>query len=107
MVALRETLVMSASVLAAILWALAATVTALLPMRHQMAPGLALLLAAPALIVWIGAAHGWVWTMPALAAFLSMFRNPLRYFARRALGRPAPLPPELERRQEPVEERHP
>jgi hypothetical protein len=98
---------MSSSVLAAILWALAATVTALLPMRHQMAPGLALLLAAPVLIVWIGAAHGWVWAMPALAAFLSMFRNPLRYFARRALGRPAPLPPELERRQEPVEERHP
>jgi hypothetical protein len=92
---------MSPPVVAAIFWALAATVTALLPMRRQMVPGLALLVAAPVLILWIGAAHGWLWTLPALAAFLSMFRNPLLYLLRRATGRPAPLPPELEPPPEP------
>lgn len=86
-------------VIAAVIWALAATVTALLPMRAQMIPGLALLVAAPILIVWIGVAYGWLWAVPALLAFVSMFRNPLLYFARRALGRPAPLPPDLERRE--------
>lgn len=90
---------MTAPLIAACLWALAATATAFLPMRRQMVPGVALLVAAPALLVWIGAVHGVWWGLAALAAFLSMFRNPLIYFARRALGRPAPLPPELERRQ--------
>ena len=88
---------MTAPVIAAILWTMAATVTALLPMRAQMVPGIALLVAAPGLIVWIGAAHGWLWALGATLAFLSMFRNPLLYFARRALGRPAPLPKELEK----------
>ncbi len=87
---------MSAPVVAAIFWALAATATALLPMRRQMVPGVALLIAAPLLIVWLGATHGWLWTLPALAAFLSMFRNPLIHLFRRATGRPAPLPPDLE-----------
>jgi hypothetical protein len=89
----------SPAAVAAIAWVLAATGVALLPMRRQMLPGLLLLLAAPAVIVWIGWTHGWLWTLPALLAVLSMFRNPLLYLARRALGRPARLPPELERRQ--------
>lgn len=89
---------MSGALIAAIAWALAATVTAFLPMRAQMVPGIALLIAAPVLIGWIAVAHGWVWAVGAVLAFVSMFRNPLMYFARRALGRPAPLPPELERR---------
>ncbi|HMO07598.1 MAG TPA: DUF2484 family protein [Paracoccaceae bacterium] len=89
---------MSTPLIAAIVWALAATATAFLPMRRQMVPGIALLISAPVLIVWIGLAHGWLWGVGGLLAFLSMFRNPLIYFARRALGRPAPLPPELERR---------
>lgn len=87
---------MSAPLVAACLWVLAATVTALLPMRRQMVPGVALLVAAPLLLVWIGLAHGWLAATLGALAFLSMFRNPLLYFARRALGRPAPLPPELE-----------
>ncbi len=90
---------MTAPLIAAVVWALAATVTALLPMRAQMVPGLALLIAAPVLILWIGATHGWLWAIPALLAFVSMFRNPLLYFYRRATGRPAPLPPDLERRE--------
>jgi hypothetical protein len=85
---------MSAPLIAAVLWALAATATAFLPFRRQFIPGVALLLAAPALIVWIGTTHGWLFAALGLAAFLSMFRNPLIYFARRAMGLPVTRPDE-------------
>jgi len=85
----------SPALVAGCLWVIASAVTAMLPMRRQMVPGIALLLAAPVLILWIGASHGWGWAALGIFAFLSMFRNPLRYFLRRALGRPAELPPEL------------
>lgn len=88
---------MSTPLILGALWVIAAAITAMLPMRAQMVPGLALLAAAPVLLVWIGWVHGWVWLALGLFAFVSMFRNPLRYFARRALGRPAPLPRELEK----------
>jgi hypothetical protein len=78
----------------ACLWALAATATAMLPMRLQFAPGLLLLVSAPVLVVWIGVAHGWWVAGLGLAAFVSMFRRPLGYLARRALGRPAARPDE-------------
>jgi signal transduction histidine kinase len=78
------------------LWVVASAVVAMLPMRRQMVPGLALLIAAPVLLVWIGWMHGWIWLAFGLFAFVSMFRNPLLYFARRALGRPAPLPKDLQ-----------
>lgn len=77
------------------LWALAATATAFLPMRRQMVPGIALLIAAPLLLVWIGIVHGALMAGLGTLAFLSMFRNPLIYLTRRAMGRAAPLPPEL------------
>ncbi|MBI1170637.1 DUF2484 family protein [bacterium] len=78
------------------LWVIAAAVTAMLPMRAQMVPGLSLLVAAPVLLVWIGVTHGFVWLAAGLFALLSMFRRPLNYFARKALGLPLPeLPPEL------------
>lgn len=77
------------------LWVLAAAITAMLPMRRQMVPGVALLVAAPILLIWIAMVHGWVWAAIGIFAFGSMFRNPLIYFARRALGKPAELPPEL------------
>ena len=70
------------------LWIIAAAVTAMLPMQRQMLPGWTLLIAAPALLIWIGAAHGWLWVAFGLFAFLSMFRRPLIYFARRARGLP-------------------
>ncbi|WP_431300328.1 DUF2484 family protein [Tabrizicola sp. BL-A-41-H6] len=76
-------------------WIIAAAIVAMLPMKRQMLPGMALLVAAPVLLVWIAYAHGWIWLALGLFAFLSMFRNPLLYFVRRALGRPADLPPEL------------
>jgi Protein of unknown function (DUF2484) len=88
---------MSMPLILGCLWVLASAIVAMLPMRAQMVPGVALLVAAPVLLVWIGIVHGWVWLAIGLFAFVSMFRNPLRYFLRRALGRPAPLPKELEK----------
>lgn len=88
---------MSTPLILGCVWVLASAIVAMLPMRAQMVPGLALLVAAPMLLVWIGWLHGWLWLAIGLFAFLSMFRNPLRYFLRRALGRPAPLPPELKK----------
>ena len=74
------------------LWVVAATVVALLPMRRQYVPGVALLVLAPVVIVWIGIAHGWLWGALALAGFVSMFRNPLRYFWRLAKGERSEVP---------------
>ena len=67
-------------------WVVASAIVAMLPMRMQYPPGIALLIAAPLLILWIGAIHGWPWAVGGLFAFVSMFRNPLRYFARRLFG---------------------
>ena len=88
---------MSTPLILGCFWVLAATATAMLPMRRQMVPGLALLAAALVLLVWIGLVHGWLWLAIGLFAFLSMFRNPLLYVLRRALGRPARVPKELEK----------
>ena len=68
------------------LWVLAATLVAFLPMRYQYAPGLALVLAAPVLIYLIGRDVALWAGIAAGLAFVSMFRKPLRYFAKRALG---------------------
>ena len=76
-------------------WVFAATAVAMLPMRHQYMPGVALLVAAPVLILWIGISVAWWAGALALAAFVSMFRNPLRYFWARARGQNPQLPPEL------------
>lgn len=78
---------MSPALIAAALWVIAASAVAFLPMRRQFAPGFVLLAAAPVLIIWIGAAHGWIWSVIGLAAFISMFRRPLWYLSRKALGR--------------------
>jgi Protein of unknown function (DUF2484) len=88
---------MSLPLILGCIWVLAAAIVAMLPMKRQMVPGVALLIAAPVLLVWIGWVHGWLWLAFGLFAFLSMFRNPLLYFLRRAMGRPAPLPKELEK----------
>ncbi|MEZ5716677.1 MAG: DUF2484 family protein [Paracoccaceae bacterium] len=88
---------MSASLFLGCIWVLAATVVAMLPMRAQMVPGLGLLIAAPLLIGFIGHQHGWILAVAGLAAFLSMFRNPLKYLIRRAMGQRPELPAELRR----------
>ncbi|MBJ3762256.1 DUF2484 family protein [Maribius pontilimi] len=88
---------MTTALTLACLWVLAAAATAMLPMRRQYVPGIALLVVAPVLLVFVAKAHGlWV-TVACVVALLSMFRNPLIYFARRAMGLPVSLPEELER----------
>jgi len=77
---------MTLAIVAGAIWVLAATGVALLPMRHQYRPGVVLLALAPVLIGWLWVAFGWIAGLAALAAFVSMFRNPLRYFWRRAMG---------------------
>ena len=73
---------------------LAASITALLPMRRQFPPGITLLVLAPVLLVWIGYEHGFWVVLAATLAFLSMFRNPLIYLAKKALGLPVRHPGE-------------
>lgn len=75
-----------------ILWVFAAVTVALLPMRLQYAPGIVLLLAAPVLIGAIGLQHSWLLAFVAMAGFVSMFRNPLRYFWARLRRRPTRVP---------------
>ncbi|MCU0801984.1 MAG: DUF2484 family protein [Rhodobacteraceae bacterium] len=86
---------MSTPLIIGCIWVFAAAATAMLPMKRQMVPGVILLIIAPVLIGWIGWVHGWIWAAVGLFAFVSMFRNPLIYFAKRAMGKPVELPPEL------------
>jgi membrane glycosyltransferase len=81
---------MSWSIIVSAVWVLAATMTALLPMRGQYVPGVALLILAPLLIVWLGYDFGW--SVAAFAGFASMFRNPLKYFYARARGLDVEVP---------------
>jgi hypothetical protein len=66
--------------------------TAVLPLKHQMIPGIALLITAPVLLFWTAMAYGWIWLCFGLFAFVSMFRRPLIYFARSAFGLPTDRP---------------
>ena len=80
---------MDYSVIFAALWVICATVVALLPMRLQFPPGLALLIAAPCLLAWIAVDHGaWIF-LAGLFAFVSMFRRPLIYLFYRAFRKGA------------------
>lgn len=73
---------MTASLILAALWVLAATGVAFLSMRYQYIPGLALLIAAVPLLVFLAIQHN-VWIVLAvLAAILSMFRRPLKALLR-------------------------
>lgn len=83
---------MSLSIALAVAWVFAATFVAMLPMRRQFAPGVALLIAAPMLIALLGYQYGWLAGVGALAAFLSMFRNPLRYYWRKWRGLETEVP---------------
>ncbi len=78
---------MSVPLILGCLWVVAAAIVAMLPMRLQYAPGFALLLLAPVLIIWIGIDYGWPWAALGLFAFVSMFRKPLFHFARYLTGR--------------------
>lgn len=76
---------MSLPLILSCLWVVAASIVAFLPMRLQFVPGLVLLLLAPGLILWVGASHGWLWSIPAALALISMFRRPLGYLVRKAM----------------------
>ena len=79
---------------AAIIWVIAATITAMLPYSRQFPPGLTLLFTAPLLIAWLAWDQGPVIGLLALAGFASMFRNPLIYFWRKWRGQPMERPEE-------------
>ncbi|WP_458790072.1 DUF2484 family protein [Yoonia sp. MH D7] len=83
---------MSYSLILAAIWVVLATVVALLPMRRQYVPGVVLLILAPVLIVWVGVDFGWFYGVIALAGFVSMFRNPLRYIWARLKGENPQVP---------------
>ena len=86
---------MSTSIILGCLYVLAATVTAMLPMKRQYIPGVALLITAPLLLIYIGSQHGFIVVGLCLLAFLSMMRNPLRYLWAKLRGQNPELPPEL------------
>lgn len=67
-------------------WVFASALIAMLPMRRQYLPGVTLLLSAPVLIVLIAHEVGLWAGVAAVLAFVSMFRNPLRYFWKRLTG---------------------
>ncbi|MGJ8616500.1 MAG: DUF2484 family protein [Sulfitobacter sp.] len=75
-----------------ILWVFSSVGVAMLPMRRQYIPGVALLIAAPVLIVMIGLQVGWIVAALALAAFVSMFRNPLKYIFAKLKGENPEVP---------------
>lgn len=70
------------------LWVIAASLTALLPLRRQFLPGWCLLILAPFLLIWIGRDYGFGWLALGLFAVLSFFRRPLLHLALRALHLP-------------------
>lgn len=76
----------------AIAWVFAATGVAFLPMRRQYVPGVILLAAAPVLIALLWVQYNWIVGVCALLAFLSMFRNPLRYLWKKWRGLPVEVP---------------
>jgi len=73
-------------------WVFASAGVAMLPMKHQYIPGVALLCAAPFLIVMIAMAVGWLPAALGFAAFVSMFRNPLRYIFAKLRGQNPQVP---------------
>jgi len=83
---------MSLSLIFGAIYVLCAAVVALLPIRQQYWPAGLMLLLAPILLAFIGYQHGWIWLALGLFAFLSMFRNPLRYLWKKARGQHVELP---------------
>jgi len=75
-----------------VLWVFASAGCAMLPMRHQYYPGVALLIAAPVLLFLIGQQVGWIPALLGLAGFVSMFRNPLRYILAKLRGQNPQIP---------------
>lgn len=86
------TLPISLPVVLAVTWVFAATLVAFLPLRQQYLPGVLLLVLAPVVIALLWISHGWIAGAAATAGFVSMFRNPLRYFWQKWRGTLAEAP---------------
>ena len=87
---------MQLSLILAFLWVVASVITGMMPMKHQFIPGLTLLILTPFMLGFLGYQYSiWV-VLLGLAAFISMFRNPLKYLVRKALGKPVTIPREFE-----------
>lgn len=77
---------------ACILWVFLSATVATFPLRMQYIPGAILLGAAPVLLLLIGVQAGWLYALPALVAFVSMFRNPLRFVLAKLRGQEFHVP---------------
>lgn len=75
-----------------VLWVFASAACAMLPIRHQYVPAVTLLIAAPVLLFFIGQQVGWIPALLGLAAFISMFRNPLRFIIAKLRGQNPQVP---------------
>ena len=83
---------MSLSLTFGAIYVLCAAIVAMLPIRRQYWPAGIMLIMAPVLLGFIGYQHGWIWFALGMFAFLSMFRNPLRYLWKKARGEHVELP---------------
>lgn len=81
-------MIVSASIVSCCVWALLASVTALLPLRVQYAPAIMLAIVVPFLLIFVGFEHGLGAVALGLVAFVSLFRVPLLYVARQMIGEP-------------------
>jgi hypothetical protein len=61
-------------------------------LRMQFIPGAILLVAGPVLIIVIGFEVGFVFSVIALAAYVSMFRNPLLFLLAKLRGQKPEVP---------------
>jgi membrane protein DedA with SNARE-associated domain len=75
-----------------LIWVFLSATVATLPLRMQFIPGAILLVAGPVLIVVIGFEVGFVFSVIALAAYVSMFRNPLLFLLARLRGQKPEVP---------------
>ncbi|MBW4960482.1 DUF2484 family protein [Sulfitobacter sp. CW3] len=75
-----------------LIWVFLSATVATLPLRMQFIPGAILLVAGPVLIIVIGFEVGFVFSVIALAAYVSMFRNPLLFLLAKLRGQKPEVP---------------
>lgn len=75
-----------------LIWVFLSATVATLPMRMQYVPGSILLIAGPVLIIAIGFEVGFIFSVLALAAYVSMFRNPLLFLLAKLRGKNPEVP---------------
>ncbi|MDQ7069134.1 MAG: DUF2484 family protein [Rhodobacterales bacterium] len=88
---------MSNLLISAIIWVFCAVAAAMMPMRWQFRVVPVLAMAAFVIMGMIATTYGWLAFGLAVAAFVSMFRHPLRYVWRRLRGESVALPEDISR----------